>query len=141
MKIHLKNIKIADPKSTRNPFPPVVFRYTAQGNRKAYFTYSDGTYEEEYSCWPPAVCMILISLVEIVLFCYDAAQGKTKANGPMAMLFIYDPNKRQEAWRFITYMLVHVGYVDFTNARYFNTSIFILCTFNVIAALISSDVK
>ncbi|KAJ8711215.1 hypothetical protein PYW07_008457 [Mythimna separata] len=71
----------------------------------------DGTYEEEYSCWPPAVCMILISLVEIVLFCYDAAEGHTKADGTIAKLFIYNPHKRQEAWRFITYMLVHVGVV------------------------------
>ncbi|XP_068623578.1 rhomboid-related protein 2 isoform X1 [Battus philenor] len=78
---------------------------------KAYFTYTDGTYEEEYSCWPPAVCMIIISLVEIVLFCYDAAQGKTDATGPIAQIFIYNPHKRQEAWRFLTYMLVHVGVV------------------------------
>ncbi|KAG6443023.1 hypothetical protein O3G_MSEX002672 [Manduca sexta] len=73
--------------------------------------YFDGTYEEEYSCWPPAICMILISLVEIVLFCYDAAQGNTQANGPIAQIFIYNPHKRQEAWRFVTYMLVHVGVV------------------------------
>ncbi|OWR55066.1 rhomboid-related protein 2 isoform X4 [Danaus plexippus] len=71
----------------------------------------DGTYEEEYSCWPPAICMILISIVEIVLFCYDAAQGKTDATGPIAQIFIYNPHKRQEAWRFLTYMLVHVGVV------------------------------
>ncbi|XP_030040174.1 rhomboid-related protein 2 isoform X4 [Manduca sexta] len=74
-------------------------------------TDGDGTYEEEYSCWPPAICMILISLVEIVLFCYDAAQGNTQANGPIAQIFIYNPHKRQEAWRFVTYMLVHVGVV------------------------------
>ncbi|XP_072934187.1 rhomboid-related protein 2 isoform X2 [Epargyreus clarus] len=72
---------------------------------------TDGTYEEEYSCWPPAVCMILISLLEIVLFCYDAALGKSDTTGPMAQLFIYNPNKRYEAWRFLTYMLVHVGVV------------------------------
>ncbi|XP_041972359.1 rhomboid-related protein 2-like isoform X2 [Aricia agestis] len=72
-------------------------------------TATDGTYEEEYTCWPPAICMILISIVEIVLFCYDAAQGKTDATGPIAKLFIYNPHKRDEAWRFITYMLVHVG--------------------------------
>lgn len=82
---------------------------TAQS--KSIFTYSDGTYEEEYSCWPPAVCMIIISLVEIILFCYDAANGYTQANGAIAKIFIYNPHKRQEAWRFITYMLVHVGVV------------------------------
>ncbi|KAL4715286.1 hypothetical protein ACJJTC_010856 [Scirpophaga incertulas] len=71
--------------------------------------YFDGTYEEEYTCWPPALSMILTSLVEIVLFCYDAAQGHTDANGPIAKLFIYNPHRRQEAWRFLTYMFVHVG--------------------------------
>ena len=30
-------------------------------------------------------------------------------NGPAATLFIYNPYRRQEAWRFITYMFVHVG--------------------------------
>ncbi|XP_050353366.1 rhomboid-related protein 2 isoform X4 [Nymphalis io] len=72
---------------------------------------TDGTYEEEYSCWPPAICMILISIIEIVLFCYDASQGKTDATGPIAQIFIYNPHKREEAWRFLTYMLVHVGVV------------------------------
>ncbi|XP_026740286.1 rhomboid-related protein 2 isoform X2 [Trichoplusia ni] len=81
------------------------------GFRAVSTTDRDGTYEEEYSCWPPAICMILISLVEIVLFCYDAAEGYTQANGTIAKLFIYNPHKRQEAWRFLTYMLVHVGVV------------------------------
>lgn len=78
---------------------------------KKIIQYFDGTYEEEYSCWPPAICMIFISIVEIILFCYDAAQGKTDATGPIAQIFIYNPHKRQEAWRFLTYMLVHVGVV------------------------------
>ncbi|XP_023938085.1 rhomboid-related protein 2 isoform X1 [Bicyclus anynana] len=82
-----------------------------QSRSTTIFTYTDGTYEEEYSCWPPAICMILISIAEIVLFCYDAAQGKTDATGPIAQIFIYNPHKRQEAWRFLTYMLVHVGVV------------------------------
>lgn len=73
------------------------------------YSYIDGRYEEEYSCWPPALSMIFISLVEIIFFCYDAAHGKTDATGPIARLFIYNPHKREEAWRFFTYMLVHVG--------------------------------
>ncbi|XP_052739091.1 rhomboid-related protein 2 isoform X5 [Bicyclus anynana] len=85
--------------------------YFVQSRSTTIFTYTDGTYEEEYSCWPPAICMILISIAEIVLFCYDAAQGKTDATGPIAQIFIYNPHKRQEAWRFLTYMLVHVGVV------------------------------
>lgn len=27
----------------------------------------------------------------------------------MAQLFIYNPRRREEAWRFVTYMFVHVG--------------------------------
>ncbi|CAH0402903.1 unnamed protein product [Chilo suppressalis] len=81
----------------------------AQTRSHALFTYTECKYDKECSCWPPPVCMILISLVEIVVFCYDATQGNTDANGPIAIIFIYNPHKRQEAWRFITYMLVHVG--------------------------------
>lgn len=33
----------------------------------------------------------------------------TNTNGPAATLFIYDPRRRQQAWRFGTYMFVHVG--------------------------------
>lgn len=95
--------------STLVPTILVVLRYTVQSRSKTIFTYVDGTYEEEYSCWPPAICMIIISIAEIVLFCYDAAKGKTDATGPIAQIFIYNPHKRQEAWRFLTYMLVHVG--------------------------------
>ncbi|CAH2052743.1 unnamed protein product, partial [Iphiclides podalirius] len=103
-----------DPVDTTGTWPGfrAVSTYDRAPTRsKSYFTYTDGTYEEEYSCWPPAVCMILISLAEIVLFCYDAAQGKTDATGPIAQIFIYNPHKREEAWRFLTYMLVHVGVV------------------------------
>lgn len=30
-------------------------------------------------------------------------------NGPAATLFIYNPYRRYEVWRFVTYMFVHVG--------------------------------
>ncbi|XP_045454178.1 rhomboid-related protein 2 [Melitaea cinxia] len=92
-------------------FRPVSTTDGVHHHRKGIFVYTDGTYEEEYTCWPPAICMILISIIEIVLFVYDATQGKTDATGPIAQIFIYNPHKRQEAWRFLTYMLVHVGVV------------------------------
>lgn len=75
---------------------------------------TDGAYEELYSCYPPAVGMIIISLVEIIFFCIDEATEKDStrsATGPTATLFIYDPYKRSEVWRYITYMFVHIGYV------------------------------
>lgn len=33
----------------------------------------------------------------------------TSTSGPIAKFFIYTPYKREEAWRFVTYMFVHVG--------------------------------
>lgn len=74
--------------------------------------YPDGLYEDEYSCRPPAIAMIIISLIEIILFIYDVIQHKSlSVEGPAATLFIYNPQKRYEAWRYLTYMFVHVGYV------------------------------
>lgn len=39
----------------------------------------------------------------------DIKSVGTSINGPMAQVFIYNPRKREEAWRFVTYMFVHVG--------------------------------
>lgn len=74
--------------------------------------YPDGLYEDEYSCRPPAVAMIIISIIEIILFMYDVIKHKSlSVEGPAATLFIYNPHKRYQAWRYLTYMFVHVGYV------------------------------
>ncbi|XP_071447141.1 rhomboid-related protein 2 [Hetaerina americana] len=71
----------------------------------------DGLYEEEYSCNPPAVCMLLVSCIEIVTFVWDVVvMGTSTPSGPVAQLLIYNPRKRQEAWRFLSYMFVHIGY-------------------------------
>lgn len=39
----------------------------------------------------------------------DIDQIGTSVNGPAARLFIYNPFRRFEAWRFVSYMFVHVG--------------------------------
>lgn len=71
----------------------------------------DGIYEDEYSCFPPPFIMIFISAVEIGFFMYDAMiVGDTYSlRGPVAKTLIYNPYHRAEVWRFLTYMLVHVG--------------------------------
>ncbi|XP_063982276.1 rhomboid-related protein 2-like isoform X2 [Diachasmimorpha longicaudata] len=74
--------------------------------------FPDGQYEEEYSCRPPPVAMIIISIIEIILYVYDIVTVPKKASlieGPAAELFIYNPHQRYEAWRYVTYMFVHVG--------------------------------
>ncbi|KAJ8985211.1 hypothetical protein NQ317_018240 [Molorchus minor] len=56
-------------------------------------TVTDGLYEEEYSCYPPAV----------------AHESTQYATGPIATVFIYEPQRRREVWRYVTYMFVHIG--------------------------------
>ncbi|KAJ9576209.1 hypothetical protein L9F63_006942 [Diploptera punctata] len=69
-----------------------------------------GDYEDEYTCNPPAVLMILISFLVVIAFLWDVIEeGETSVKGPAASLFIFNPYKRYEAWRYLTYMFVHVG--------------------------------
>ncbi|XP_046735319.1 rhomboid-related protein 2 isoform X2 [Diprion similis] len=87
-------------------------RLASQVSRTSHYSSdtTDGLYEEEYSCNPPAIAMVIISLLEITLFLYDAIAHKAlTVEGPAAQLFIYHPEKRREVWRYVTYMFVHVG--------------------------------
>ncbi|XP_039297527.1 rhomboid-related protein 2 isoform X2 [Nilaparvata lugens] len=69
----------------------------------------DGEYEDEYSCFPPPLCMVLVSVIEIAVFAYDMYLTGDSIFGPAADFFIYNPFKRSEFWRFLTYMFVHAG--------------------------------
>lgn len=75
-------------------------------------------YWKAYSCTPPPLFIILISLVELVVFiCYGVELGGITASGPVPVdsPLIYDPYLRYQAWRYITYIFIHVGYVHITN--------------------------
>ncbi len=69
-------------------------------------------YAEEFSCWPPTVFMLLITLVETGFFVYVSWHLSAKHglqitwDGPVPFCsaLIYNPYRRYEAWRFITYM-------------------------------------
>ncbi|CAH1112650.1 unnamed protein product [Psylliodes chrysocephalus] len=73
----------------------------------------DGIYEDKYSFWPPPVALILITALEITFFIIDEVSKDTASydDGRMSNILIYHPYKRQEAWRFFTYMFVHIGYM------------------------------
>ncbi|XP_024594545.1 rhomboid-related protein 2 isoform X1 [Neophocaena asiaeorientalis asiaeorientalis] len=72
------------------------------------------TYLERANCLPPPVFIISISIAELAVFIYYAVwkpqkQWITLDSGILESPFIYRPEKREEAWRFISYMLVHAG--------------------------------
>ncbi|XP_075764693.1 rhomboid-related protein 2 [Pelodiscus sinensis] len=73
-----------------------------------------GTYLERANCIPPPLFIIFISITELAVFIYYAVwkpqkQWITLDSGVWDSPFIYRPDKREEAWRFISYMLVHAG--------------------------------
>ncbi|XP_069864969.1 rhomboid-related protein 2 isoform X2 [Dipodomys merriami] len=72
------------------------------------------TYLERANCLPPPLFIISISLAELAVFIYYAVwkpqkQWITLDTGILESPFTYRPEKREEAWRFLSYMLVHAG--------------------------------
>lgn len=78
-------------------------------------------YLDEYSCKPPPLLMIALSLSQIGVFIYESVLlsdlGQTVGpNGPVYIqgVLLFNPNKKHEVWRFLTYMFVHSGYFHIT---------------------------
>ncbi|CAH8490188.1 unnamed protein product [Heterobilharzia americana] len=78
-------------------------------------------YVEAYDCRPPPIFIPLITVAEIAVFIYyavihstdsDPSNDVTASSGvPIKSVLIYNPVKRHEAWRFLTYMFIHNGYI------------------------------
>ncbi|XP_077577069.1 rhomboid-related protein 2 [Stigmatopora nigra] len=71
-------------------------------------------YLERANCCPPPIFIIVISVVELSMFIYYAVwkpqkQWVTLEEGIWNSRLTYRPERRQEAWRFLSYMFVHAG--------------------------------
>lgn len=83
-------------------------------NRRPKADVVDGRYISEYTCWPPPVTLIAFSILEVAAFVYYAVKlGDVSMSGPIPFdsLFIYNPYKRYEVWRYMTYMFIHAGII------------------------------
>lgn len=70
-------------------------------------------YIDEYSCMPPPLFVIVVSLIELAVFIYYCVTlDEFTATGPVPKdsPLIYNPRRRKEAWRYVSYMFIHVGY-------------------------------
>lgn len=72
------------------------------------------TYLERANCCPPPIFIIAISIAELAVFIYYAVwkphkQWVTLDESIWKSPLTYKPDKREEAWRFISYMFVHAG--------------------------------
>ena len=65
-------------------------------------------YVEEFTCTPPTLVMILLTLSELGFYLYTilTTDKEISWTGPVPYCspLIYNPNRRQEAWRYVTYM-------------------------------------
>lgn len=94
-------------------------RYVVPSPKRQPVDEVDGEYERQMSLCPPPLTMIIFSIIEIIAFLVDVIHFQDdpdyegnigeSVNGPAATLCIYNPYKRYEAWRFASYMFVHVG--------------------------------
>ncbi|KAM7532908.1 hypothetical protein Aperf_G00000127477 [Anoplocephala perfoliata] len=77
-------------------------------------------YIEAYDCKPPPIFIPLITLSQIAVFVYYAIVASQDNNpyndvtatsgAPLRSPLIYLPQKRYQAWRFLSYMFIHNGY-------------------------------
>ncbi|XP_031635939.1 rhomboid-related protein 2-like [Contarinia nasturtii] len=78
----------------------------------------DGTYDVSLRFWPPPLTMITFSVIQTIIFFIAASYNESNGNASTSIydmpqnntvltLLMYDPNKRNEIWRFLSYMLIH----------------------------------
>lgn len=71
---------------------------------------------DQQNCWPPPVFMVIISVIELGIFLHYTEQecdGKaSRAECPQSFssVMAYRMCCRDEAWRFLSYALVHAGW-------------------------------
>lgn len=71
-------------------------------------------YADNYSCRPPPLFIISITLFELIFFIYNSlTTGELNASGPVPIdsIFVYRPDKKYEVWRFLFYMMIHAGWI------------------------------
>ncbi|KJH43022.1 peptidase, S54 family [Dictyocaulus viviparus] len=81
------------------------------------------SYLQKYRCCPPPIFMAIISLIQarsffkialkIVIYIYYTVDygGSISFTGPVPTksVLIFNPYRKEELWRFITYMFIHIG--------------------------------
>ena len=74
-------------------------------------------FAEVYKCWPPPMFLLSLTLIQTFLFVIHAHHLSVHHGlditwsepAPQCSMLIYNPYRRWEVWRFISYALVHSG--------------------------------
>ena len=70
-------------------------------------------YADRYHWCPPPMFIILITIIQFTL--WILAEFGNEDSDIRCSVLIYSPRKRQEAWRFISYMFTHVSVAHILN--------------------------
>jgi len=74
-------------------------------------------YVEEFSCKPPTFVMMFLTLIELVLYLFTVftMDEPITWTGPVPYCssLIYNPYRRIEVWRYVSYMFIHIGISHF----------------------------
>ncbi|RWS30054.1 protein rhomboid-like protein [Leptotrombidium deliense] len=71
-------------------------------------------YADHYKCFPPPVFIFTITFIELGFFVYySLSKGELSTSGPVPVdsIFVYRPDKKNEFWRFLFYMVLHAGWI------------------------------
>ncbi len=77
-------------------------------------------YADQYSCCPPPIFIPLATVLQLAVYLYHVVHFVTDPEHqdariswtgpePVCSRLVYNPSKRREAWRFVSYCLVHAG--------------------------------
>lgn len=111
------------PCSSRRDVNPSATSSTSLVTRKTIRDeeYVPESYLKAYNCRPPPIFIPICVIVQISVFIYYAVELNKRAEYeprnrltwtsgfPYFSPLYYDPRRRAEAWRFLTYMFVHEG--------------------------------
>ena len=63
----------------------------------------------QYSCSPPPVFMLTLSLLQVAFFIYNSLAIEQASGVDLTTCsgFIFHPARRFEVWRYLTYMFIH----------------------------------
>ena len=84
------------------PSEPVDTVDGFRGRSTNSFDFNPKEYSSHITFCPPPIFILLISVLQIILFCIPASGNVSRNN-----LLVYNPCQRYEAWRYVTYILVH----------------------------------
>ncbi|WKY00243.1 hypothetical protein Q1695_014805 [Nippostrongylus brasiliensis] len=75
-------------------------------------------YLQKYKCCPPPVVMLIVSIIQVGIYVYYTVEsGKgVSITGPVPSKspLILNPHHKDEIWRYITYMFIHIGVYHIT---------------------------